>query len=92
MITIILVEKVSLNDSVISDATMKNASCNKNFNYSSYKHTDEELKAKCNLNGNQIVTLTRLKEYIDCISEHSASCGSSIQFIGDVSRHALACN
>ena len=44
----------------------------------------------CTLNGNRVVSLVRLKQYIYCLTEHAASCGVPISFLGESSRHGLA--
>ena len=44
----------------------------------------------CTLNGNRIVSLDRLRQYIHLLTEHSASCGVPLSFLGESSRHRLA--
>ena len=44
----------------------------------------------CTLNGNRIVSLDRLRQYIHLLTEHSASCGVPLSFLGESSRHGLA--
>ena len=44
----------------------------------------------CTLNGNRIVSLKRLREYIYLLTEYAASCRTSISFLGESSRHGLA--
>ena len=36
------------------------------------------------------MSLVRLKQYIYCLTEHAASCGVPISFLGESSRHGLA--
>ena len=44
----------------------------------------------CTLNGNRIVSLKRLREYIYLLTEYAASCRTPISFLGESSRHGLA--
>ena len=44
----------------------------------------------CNLNGNRVVSLVRLEQYIYCLTKHAALCEVPISFLGESSRHGQA--
>ena len=42
------------------------------------------------MNGNRIVSLSLLGQYINCVTEHAAECGVPVAFLGESSRYGLA--
>ncbi len=49
------------------------------------------LQGRCNLDGNRIVSLNGLKEFVTNISRHAALCQSLFEFFGETNQHGLAC-
>ena len=42
------------------------------------------------MNGNRIVSLSQLGQYINCVTKHAAECGVPVAFLGESSRDGLA--
>ena len=55
-----------------------------------YKYIHIVPTPSCSLNGNRVMSLMRLRQYIHCLTEHAVLCGVPITLLGESSQRGLA--